>query len=144
MIDDYAARRLAETMLGEELGSGVGRSVYALRHSLDGHECVVKVETAAQSFQNISEWLVWQDFRDTPQIAKWLAPCVSISPDGTVLIQRRCEPIPEARLPKKLPSFLTDLKKSNWGLLKNRPVCLDYGHVVYELSERSRTARWST
>lgn len=115
------AQDLAHTFLGNVLGSGVAREVYECAHD---PQFVVKMENVAQSFQNVAEWYVWFDIKDT-KWKKWFAPCQRISPCGTVLIQEKTEPIDV--LPKKVPSFFTDLKRDNWGLLDGQPVCHDYG-----------------
>lgn len=107
---------------GELIGEGVARKVYAF--ALDPLY-VVKIETANRDWQNIHEWDLWN--AAGRKTAKWLAPCHSISDGGTVLLQRRAEPIPADRLPKLVPSFLADLAQRNWGLVDGRPVAIDYG-----------------
>ncbi len=126
---------------GDHLGSGSGREVYAF--GLDD-KYVIKFENGAQSFQNIREWDVWCDaeFMD-PVIKKWLAPCDRISASGTILIQRRTTPA--IKFPDKVPSFLTDLKRSNFGMIGRQFVAHDYGvHLVCNsgLTKRLRKADW--
>lgn len=108
--------------LGEKLGEGSYREVYALRTD---DTKVIKIERYARSFSNVHEWEVWKN--TYPESWKrWLAPCHYISDSGTVLIQSRVTPV--TKLPEKLPSFLTDIKLSNWGKLNGRVVCCDYGN----------------
>lgn len=142
-VDEYFTTTIARDFLsvftGRPLGTGVARTVYEcpLRPDL-----VVKVETEGQSFQNVREWETWQDWEHCKDVNRWLAPCVAISPCGTVLVQMRTTPIPPGRFPDKMPSFLTDMKRDNYGLLKGRVVCHDYGLTVPNLETRLRKARW--
>ena len=64
----------------------------------------------------------------TKEAKQWLAPCVSISPCGSVLIQRRTLPVTKAQLPSKVPAWLTDFKLANWGMLDGKVVCHDYSN----------------
>lgn len=106
---------------GELLGRGIGRLVYAHASAPD---YVIKVEEASRSFQNAVEWETWSALKDT-RYARWLAPCHQISPCGIVLIMSRTKPL--GRDPLRMPDFLTDFKRTNYGLLDGRPVCHDYG-----------------
>lgn len=127
--------------LGEEIGRGMSREVYA--HALDP-DLVLKIENEAGQFQNVFEWETWLRVRDTEH-AKWFVPCEEISPSGCILIQRRTHPIRLDELPEKVPAFMTDLKPSNWGLLDGQPVCHDYGrHLLMEfgMGKRMVKARW--
>ena len=110
------------TFLGDRLGFGVARQVYALHGQT---ALVAKIETTAQSFQNITEWQLWHEVQFTPW-ARWFAPCRRISPCGIVLIQERTRPLPPGELPKELPDFFTDLKPENFGLIDGQVVCHDY------------------
>ena len=77
-------------------------------------------------------------------ISRWLAPCEFLSPDGRILLQTRAEPLPfDYRLPDKLPAFLTDLKRANFGLLDGKLVCVDYAFVDIMPSTRLRRACWA-
>jgi hypothetical protein len=105
------------------IGGGSARQVYT---SPIRPDCVVKVESGAKSFQNVAEWQVWQEVKDTP-MAKWFAPCVEISPSGSVLLMKRTEPAPASMYPRRVPAFFTDLKRENWGMYEGRMVCCDYG-----------------
>lgn len=127
-LSEGAFEQLGGTVLGAELGRGVGRAVYA--YELDATK-VVKVEDTAQSFQNVVEWEAWRVVKDT-HLAKWFAPCHHISPNGSILIQERTTPI--VRFPAKVPSFFTDLKLANFGKLPGRPfVSHDYGSILVRL-----------
>ena len=131
------------TFCGERLGSGIAREVFAY---LPDPRYVVKIEDVAKSFQNVREWDVWDDaqYMDD-EIRSWLAPCKTISPAGTVLIQRRTTPVMRHELPDKVPAFLGDLKPENFGKIGKRIVAHDYGcHLVCNsgLTKRKVKANW--
>lgn len=134
-----AIKELSRIMLGPEIGSGAYRTVY--KHGMDVN-LVVKLETTQNKFANILEYEVWDQVKDYPKLAKWFAPCVRISPNGLVLIQVRTTPIAPAQLPKMVPGFLTDFKAENWGMLKGKPVCHDYGNIIIGKSEKLKRADW--
>jgi hypothetical protein len=129
MVQEYfnsntVTRDMFGIMVGEKIGYGIGREVFEVRGDSTK---VIKFETTAGSFQNIIEWETWQDVCATPQ-AKWLAPCVRISANGAILVMERTAPIPpQFKLPTHVPAFLSDFKRENYGLLKGRLVCHDYG-----------------
>lgn len=131
-----AQNDLASLFLGEKLGAGTYRDVYALGIDKD---LVVKIEARNDNegnphFCNVAEMDIWLHSRDHAW-RKWLAPCLFISNYGAVLIQRRTQPCPLSKLPKKVPNFLADLKPENWGLYDGRPVVHDYGnHAVYHVA----------
>ena len=120
---------LQSLVLGEQLGAGATRAVYQW---LPDDSLVAKIEERQFDWHNIAELQVWQAVRFT-NLAKWFAPCIEIAGNGSVLLQRRTQPIRRDELPAKVPAFFTDLKPSNWGLLDGRPVCHDYGlHLLME------------
>lgn len=108
---------------GGLIGRGQGREVY--EHAFDP-KLVIKIETGSGSFQNVMEWETWRDAAEMQNGASnWLAPCEAISPCGIVLVQRKTKP---AKVyPDKVPCFLTDLKRGNFGMIGNRFVAHDYG-----------------
>lgn len=127
-------------LCGEHIGGGAAREVYVCAYDPD---LVVKIENASGSFQNVAEWQLWWDAQHIQHSAEWLAPCVSISPCGIVLIQRRTKPA--KRYPEKLPVWLTDTKRTNYGMIGKRFVCHDYGvHLMCNsgLSKRTRKVEW--
>lgn len=126
----------------EKIGSGIHRDTFQCR--IDP-KLVVKVETDLpwRYFANVLEMKFWSDHQHCEQIAKWLAPCRYLSPDGVILLQERCEPLRASdRLPDKLPSFLTDIKRDNFGLLNGRVVCFDYALNIPSPSMRLKRADW--
>jgi hypothetical protein len=118
------SRDLLWLVCGAVIGQGCARTVYACK--ID-RSLVVKVEHEGGSFQNVNEWEVWNKMSDCAPAARWLAPCVAISSTGTILLQRRAEPIRKKELPKRVPAIFTDLKTENWGVIDGKPVCFDYG-----------------
>jgi len=133
-----------DLLCGKKLGEGVYRTVFecALRS-----DWVVKLEIhddAKRTFANVHEWSFWDEYQSEGAITRWLAPCEKLSPDGRILLQQRCEPIPlDYHLPQKLPAFLTDVKRSNFGLLDGKLVCVDYAFVDVTPSTRLKNAHWA-
>lgn len=123
---------------GDLLGEGIHRKVFA--HRLDP-TLVIKAETGTFSHANMSEWDAWMAWGDAKE-GRWLAPCVAISPQGRFLLQRRVQPVAVEDLPEKVPTFLTDLKRSNFGRYKGRIVCCDYGSLITNLNNRLKEAHW--
>jgi hypothetical protein len=119
-------------MIGELLGSGKHRAVYAHPHNVNW---VIKVERPSDyaEFCNAVEWNVWTRLADS-EAGKWLAPCVKISRQGSIMIQTRCEVCPEDQLPKKVPAWMTDAHQGNWGMIDGRPVLFDYGFLYNMLT----------
>jgi hypothetical protein len=110
------------------LGRGAYRTVFAL----DG-ERVLKVENDGLTFSNQHEWTLWQDVSGT-KWAKWFAPCLSIDAFGAALIQTRTKPLSDEQWAslRRIPDFMADAKRENWGWLNGRPVCHDYGnHALF-------------
>lgn len=129
-------------LCGEKIGEGAYRTVYACRVRPD---LVVKVENADfRVFANVFEQKFWDDHQFCEKVARWLAPCEFLSPDGRVLLQRRVDPVPSSfDLPAKLPSFLTDIKRDNFGLMDGRLVCFDYAMTIPNPSLRQKKAEWA-
>lgn len=121
VLYDFAA-----LFCGEPLGEGSSRKVFVL--STDPTK-VIKIEAGSGSFQNILEWQTWEALSFT-KLAKYLAPYHRISPCGIVLIQSRVFPLPPDREKVKMPEFLTDTTRDNFGILEGRVVCADYGSTT--------------
>ncbi len=131
-------------LCGDVLGTGIHRKVYTCRIRPD---LVVKVDLdedkIERSFANVHEYSFWEDYKEVAGVKQWLAPCEMLSPDGRILLQKRAEPIPASyKLPAKLPAFLTDTKRSNYGLLNGKLVCVDYALVVMNPETKLRKATW--
>jgi len=117
-------------LCGDKLGSGIHRDVYECKLR---PELVVKVEYEVnyRYFANVMEMKFWDDHQHYKKVADWLAPCEYMSPDGRILLQRKCKPLDDwSQFPDSFPSFLTDIKLSNFGLLDGRVVCMDYAMTI--------------
>jgi hypothetical protein len=114
---------LFHMVAGDRIGQGVAREVYVYRPL---PEYVIKFELdRAGDFQNVSEWLVWEN---APHAARrWLAPCIDISAFGKILIQARVTPW-LGKAPKH-PKWMDDMHLNNWGTYRGRPVAVDYGRT---------------
>lgn len=135
---------LHKFMVGSRLGVGEHRKVYVFEH--DPETYVIKRQRHAGQFHNVAEWEAWSFYRGTP-LAEWFAPCHSISPSGEYLLMRRTWPMPPQYLPERVPAIFTDLKASNWGLLREpdgstRPVCHDYGIMIMPQNNRLKRVEW--
>lgn len=139
-MSDFWWREARSLLCSELIGRGSARKVYACRVD---PTLVVKIEKGGRSFQNVSEWEIWDYGYD--EFSKWLAPCVQISSCGGILLQKRAEPLRDSDLPERIPAFLTDIKKENFGMLNGRVVCVDYGTMIARVTDASRRlvkARW--
>lgn len=128
-------------MCDERIGYGMSRSTYSSKILPD---CVVKVEEGAGKFQNIIEWETWQRVKGT-KFSRWFAECKWISPCGGVLIMERTR-VPSAKdWPDKMPAFLCDFKRQNFGMSGKWLVCHDYGvNLLFEngMTTRMRRVKW--
>lgn len=118
---------------GRLIGWGIGRRVYECTINPD---VVLKVEDGGGSFQNVREYETWHAVNFGPY-AKWFAPVEHISPCGMVLVMAKTQrPL---KFPERMPVFLTDFNRENYGLYKGRVVCHDYGTNL--LMEHGKTPR---
>lgn len=94
-------------------------------------------------FANVLEMKFWIDHEHYDKVAKWLAPCEHLSPDGRVLLQKRADPLGQNdKLPGELPAFLSDLKRENFGRIDGRFVCLDYAMTIPTPNTRMKKVQW--
>lgn len=128
-------------LCGRLLGEGIHRKVFECRLRPD---LVVKVEDEPnwRYFANVKEMAFWCDHQHYKKVADWLAPCEYLSPDGRILLQRKCTPVDPAKLPTKLPQFMSDFKPCNFGYLDGRLVCVDYAMTIPNPSLRMVKADW--
>lgn len=148
MSENTATFRQAYDLLCDErIGYGMSRSVFSSKLLPD---CVIKVEDGSGQFQNIVEWETWKRVADTPH-SRWFAACKWISPNGIILIMERTRPPAPQEFPDKVPLFLTDLKRTNYGMARTSDprkecfVCHDYGtHLMFEngMTKRLKKAEW--
>ena len=123
-------RELAEFVLGKRLGGGMSREVFLNRAD---NNTVIKVENYADHKQNVMEWLVWNQFQNVKGIGKWLCPCHSMSHSGTFLVMERARDLEPHEMPKRVPSFISDVKLENFGMLNGKVVLRDYGTITLAL-----------
>lgn len=128
----------ANMFVGEKIADGSARDVFKY---IPDPTKVVKVEVRGKSFQNISEWQFWEDFKNKKSVAKWLAPCHAISACGIFLIQEYARDLIPSEHPKRLPEFITDHKIENLGVIDDRLVCRDYGYVNADVEVNLRKWR---
>lgn len=135
---------LFNLVCGKCLGEGIHRKVFECRIA---PQYVVKVEDDGSNFwryfANVKEMNFWSDHASYEKVSKWLAPCDYLSPDGRILLQKRCENVTQAfELPKEMPSFLSDLKRENFGWYEGRLVCMDYAMTIPNPNTRLKKADW--
>lgn len=128
-------------LCGDKLGNGAHRTVYTCKIR---HDLVVKVESDDfRYFANVMEMKFWSDHEHYEKVSRWLAPCTHLSPDGRILLQRRVDPLPsDHQMPPKVPSFLTDLKRENFGILDGQLVCIDYAMTIPNPNVRLKGVFW--
>lgn len=136
-ISSVVLKDFFNLMIGKHLGTGIARDVYEC--TID-KSIVIKVEQNARSFQNIREWENWHIWGYSGAAKNWLAPCVNISPCGTILLQKRTTPI--ITPPEYLPAFLTDRKLENFGIYEDRIVCHDYASIISSITNKKNKANW--
>lgn len=141
-FNNTLSKDLFNLVAGDKISEGSDRSVYNFALNSD---LVVKFETTSKGFQNIMEWETWKVVENDKDAKRWFAPCIQISPCGTILLMEKTTPAPRDKYPLKIPAFLTDTKYSNYGILRGKFVCHDYGlHLLMEngLTKRMIKADW--
>lgn len=144
-------RQSFDLLCDQLLGRGMSRNVYSSKILPD---CVVKVEEGAGQFQNVIEWETWERVRDTEH-SRWFAQCRWISPDGSILIMERTRPPAPSEFLARMPAYLCDFKRTNYGMAKTEDrhggpgkewlVCHDDGtNLLFEngMTKRMRKAEW--
>ena len=113
--------------LGPLIGEGIARRVYKCAPF---PKYVVKVQTRMsyedRDYQNVAEYTMWEELRNT-DVGQWMAPICWISEDGKYLLQEWCKKCPWDRIPSKVPRVFADCHEDNFGLLKDKPVLIDFG-----------------
>lgn len=119
------------------IDEGCSRIVYECDYD---KSCVVKIHKDGDDrlpSDNILEWELWNIIKDMKDdINKWFAPCVRISENGRILIQKKTTPLTDKQWDnlKEVPTFLTDIKRSNFGTYKNQICMHDYAFTLYRLN----------
>ena len=87
------------------------------------------------------EMRFWDNASDA--VKKWLAPCEYLSPDGLLLLQRRVDPVPSSfEMPEKMPGFMMDFKRNNFGILNGALVCVDYAMTISDHGLKLKKVGW--
>ena len=130
-----------EFMVGPELGRGASRVTYALKHDAQTVLKVCDPQCNGNFRQNLLEWEAWDHLRtQCIGIRKWFAPCIDISPCGRLLLQARTQKLDINKLPEKLPAFLDDFNRDNFGMIDGQVVARDYGTLMlWAFSDNVRT-----
>jgi len=126
---------LIDLLCGEELGSGISRTVFVCKLN---PKWVVKIESDTDRHQNLREWMIWEEIQYWKKMSDWFAPCIFISDSGKYLIQQRTDPIRQSDVPDKIPVFFTDQKLDNFGFIKGQFVCHDYGIIPITINWNTR------
>jgi len=151
MNDEGIKEEAFNLLCNERIGYGMSRDVF---DSLLLPDYVIKVERDAGRFQNVLEWETWQRVQFTKHSA-WFAECRWISPNGRVLVMEKTQRPAPGSFPDRLPVYLTDTKRTNYGLSMltdpktgkpaMRFVCHDYGtSLLFErgMTSRTRAVEW--
>ncbi len=121
---------MVTSLIGEKLGAGVYRSTHV--YNLDREKYVIKIEPLNTQC-NVSEYLLWQEIKglcgELAWVKDWFAPVKWISPCGRLLVMERTKPTSSKKKPEKVPKFLWDVKSDNFGWLRGKYVCHDYGSI---------------
>lgn len=127
-------------LCGKKIGSGIHRDVFDCRIRDD---LVVKVETEIDHryFANVFEEKFYSDHEHYKKVSDWLAPVEFLSPDGRLLLQKRCDPIKDEEIPDMLPAWMTDIKAENFGRYEGRIVLVDYAMTIPSPSVRLKKWR---
>jgi hypothetical protein len=139
-IQDVYAYDLYEMLIGDLIAQGEFRKVYECRTNPN---LVIKIDQRTNPNYNSNfkeQEAYFHALLDKTGLDSWMAPCVAISSLGLFLIQERTEPVPYSKLPKYVPAFFCDTKRSNWGMLKDQIVFHDYaGHNAHSYPKQDLT-----
>jgi len=135
----WSVKDVVEAIDGYLIGTGQYRQVFGTKLN---RSYVIKWEhnLEASQFCNIGEYRAWNWFYET-RYAKWFAPVHFVSDDSKLLMMQRADPIKISDLPKRVPPFFGDLKASNWGMIKGKPVCIDYA-IIHPKSGPLTKPKW--
>jgi len=143
-MNNISTEELEDFIIGKKLGYGVTRTVYDFDPD---NTCVIKVAHSYDGRQtNITEYKIWDELSNwNKKLAKWFAPCISISEGGKYLVQKKIEFGRLKDYPKKVPHFFYDIKKDNYGWYGNKFVCCDYGYnnITDHMTDRMKNVNWN-
>lgn len=129
-----------DLLCGDKIAEGCSRIVYECEYD---KSCVIKIhkDIGRLASDNMLEWELWEMVkRMTNDVPKWFAPCVRISDNGRILIQKKTTPLTDNQWNsiKKVPAFLSDIKRSNFGMYKGHICMHDYAFTLYRLGISTR------
>ena len=125
--DEHLCMEFATFICGNKIGEGQFRDVY--EYNLD-KRYVVKIQRDLSSFNNIVEWEIWCNVMYS-EYKKHFAPCLWMSSNGRIMIQRKTSPITDKRpAPKDVPYFFADIKNENFGWIGKDFVAHDYDYSM--------------
>jgi hypothetical protein len=132
------------SLCGKHLGTGSFRSVFDYNiHS----DYIIKIERENSGCNRI-EYMIWDEVRflkgNLSWVKNWFAPVDWISPNGRILVMKKTKQIKNKKLPEKIPAFLWDVKKDNFGWIGKNYVCHDYGQFYNMISypKKMIKAKW--
>ena len=123
-----------DLLCGDMIDEGCSRVVY--EHEISPKKLVVKIERNSKfrsATDNIMEWHIWEIVQWLDyDIKKWFAPCVRISNNGRILVQKRTRPLTLKEWDdlKEVPAFFTDVKRSNLGMYNGHVCFHDYAFTA--------------
>ena len=136
MIDPFLKNDSADDLFNMLTGKEIGRGQYRIVYDCAINPKWVVKQDSGDNRSNLYEWDVWNHFKGT-SLEKWLCPILHCSPRGLWIIAPRTTPITRKQMPRRVPDLLnTDVKLDNWGMLRGKPVCHDYGNNrLYRLAD---------
>ena len=139
--DKFTTISFLKKFAGELLNSGVYRDVYVFKPD---PKYVIKCERdmTTSMFANVQEWRNYIDHSEWIQLKPWIAPCVLISENGQILIQRRIKHKEAKFYPKQIPNLFMDKKYTNFGWIGNNFVCCDYPNLLIGERFKLVNANW--
>lgn len=129
---------IVKALCGQQLGFGCYRDVYELKQN---SQYVVKIQRDASDgmFANVTEWRNWINNERWDFLSNYLAPCLLITNNGRVLIQKRVTFKSKELYPQYVPVMFTDLKISNFGWIKDKFVCCDYAYIPLAFVQKGKS-----
>lgn len=133
-------------LCGDYISEGCSRIVYECDYD---KTCVVKIakkNSTRVPDDNILEWEIWNMIKGmTDETPKWFAPCVRISENGRVLIQKKTKPLTDKQWSNliEIPSFISDAKRANFGMYNGHICSHDYAFTIFKLGWSKKMKRIS-
>lgn len=133
---------IIKSFKGDFIGEGSSRIVYDYKHHQDWVIKELKKPPKLKKFLVDNNWLEYQNYLLFKKYNKeyWVSPCFY---QNRYLIMKKTVPVPQ--IPQLLPSIFPN-KISNWGILNNQLVCIDYEVLKFSKfkTDRRNYFRWNT